>query len=131
MINVHCVPPYRFLVAIPPAPAVSAEVERLRSPLFARIGSFSNRHDLPHITLCFLDLSAEHEPAVLNDIKRVSTGLHGFTPHYQGVTLFPGKRTIWIDPVEKDAIVGALTANPELRSTILDPSTHISPSRRN
>ncbi|MGV3636226.1 MAG: 2'-5' RNA ligase family protein [Flavobacteriales bacterium] len=116
---------HRFLLTILPAPALAAEVERLRTALHARIGSFSGRHNPPHITLCFLDLPAEHEPAVMDAIASGVTGQSGFTLHYNGITHFPDKRTIYIDPVEKEAIavvrtpiVAALKADPRLHAAI-------------
>ncbi|QQR87024.1 MAG: 2'-5' RNA ligase family protein [Flavobacteriales bacterium] len=116
---------HRFLLAILPAPALAAEVERLRTALHARIGSFNGRHNPPHITLCFLDLPAAHEPAIIDAISRGVTGQPGFTLHYHGITHFPDKRTTYIDPVEKEAIavvrtpiVAALTADPRLHAAV-------------
>ncbi|MBL7984411.1 MAG: 2'-5' RNA ligase family protein [Flavobacteriales bacterium] len=116
---------HRFLLTILPAPVLAAEVERLRTALNDRIGSFSGRHNPPHITLCFLDLPAEHEPAVKDAIASGVTGQPGFTLHYNGITHFPDRRTIYIDPVEKEAIaavrtpiVAALKADPSLRVAV-------------
>jgi len=116
---------HRFLLTILPAPALTAEVDRLRAALHARIGSFSGRHNPPHITLCFLDLPAELEPAILAAIAKGTTGQQSFSLQYQGITHFPDKRTIYIDPVEKDAIalvrtpiIAALKADPRLRADV-------------
>lgn len=116
---------HRFLLTILPAPDLAAEVQRLRTTLHARIGSFSGRHNPPHITLCFLDLPAEQEPAIMEAIARGTTGLQVFTLHYNGITHFPDKRTIYIDPVEKEAIalvrtsiVAALKADPRLHAAV-------------
>ena len=116
---------HRFLLTILPAPVLAAEVERLRTVLNDRIGSFSGRHNPPHITLCFLDLPAEHEPAIMYAIASGVTGQPVFTLHYHGITHFPDKRTIYIDPVEKDAIalvrapiIAAMKANDALREAI-------------
>lgn len=95
---------HRFLLTILPAPVLAAEVERLRTVLNDRIGSFSGRNNPPHITLCFLDLPSELEPAVIEAIALGVSGQSGFDLQYQGVTHFPDKRTIYIDPVEKEAI---------------------------
>ncbi|MBK6628857.1 MAG: 2'-5' RNA ligase family protein [Flavobacteriales bacterium] len=116
---------HRFLLTILPAPALAAQVERLRSALHARIGSFSGRHNPPHITLCFLDLPAAHEPAIMDAIARGVTGQPGFTLHYHVITHFPDKRTIYIDPVEKEgiatvrtAILEALKSDPRLHTAV-------------
>ncbi|MCB9184707.1 MAG: 2'-5' RNA ligase family protein [Flavobacteriales bacterium] len=95
---------HRFLLTILPSPALSAEVQRLRVLLHPAIGSFSGRNTPPHITLCFLDLPEAHESAVIEAIARGTYGQQPFTLHYHGITHFPDKRTIYIDPVEKDAI---------------------------
>lgn len=116
---------HRFLLTILPAPGLSVEVQRLRALLHVRIGSFSGRHNPPHITLCFLDLPGDHEPAIVDAIAHGVTGQEGFTLHYHGIMHFPDKRTIYIDPVEKEAIaavrtpiVAALKANDALSEAI-------------
>lgn len=116
---------HRFLLTILPAPVLAAEVERLRTVLNDRIGSFSGRNNPPHITLCFLDLPSELEPAVIEAIALGVSGQSGFDLQYQGVTHFPDKRTIYIDPVEKDAIalvrapiIAAMKANDALREAV-------------
>lgn len=115
----------RFLITVLPSPALSAEVERLKALVHERVGSFSGRHTVPHITLCFLDLPAEHEPAIIRAIAHGATDQRGFTLRYNGITHFPDKRTIYIDPVEKDAIarvrtpiIEALKANSASREAI-------------
>lgn len=116
---------HRFLLTILPSPALSAEVQRLRALLHPAIGSFSGRNTPPHITLCFLDLPKAHESAVIEAIARGTYGQQPFTLHYHGITHFPDKRTIYIDPVEKDAIasvrapiVSALKKDSELRDVL-------------
>lgn len=95
---------HRYLLTILPSTALAAEVLRLRAMLHPRIGSFSGRNTPPHITLCFLDLPEMHEQSIINAIAQGATGQHAFRLHYNGITHFPDKRTIHIDPVEKDAI---------------------------
>jgi len=116
---------HRFLLTILPSSALSAEVDRLKALVHVRVGSFSGRNTVPHITLCFLDLPAEHEPAINEAIARGATGQGSFTLRYNGITHFPDKRTIYIDPVQKDVIatvrtpiVAALMANEALRDAI-------------
>lgn len=125
MLKLWCVQRYRFLLTILPSPALAAEVDRLKALLHARIGSFSGRSTVPHITLCFLDLPSEHEAAIIDAIARGTTDQRGFYLHYNGITHFPDKRTIYIDPVEKDAIatlrtpiIKALKANEALREAV-------------
>lgn len=116
---------HRFLLTTLPSPALSAQVDRLKALVHERIGSFSGRDTPPHITLCFLDLPAEHEPAIIQAISHGATGQQSFTLRYNGITHFPDKRTIYIDPVEKDAIakvrtpvIAALKANDVLREAV-------------
>ncbi|MBK8228363.1 MAG: 2'-5' RNA ligase family protein [Flavobacteriales bacterium] len=113
---------HRFLLTILPAPVLAAEVERLRTVLFDRIGSFSGRNNSPHITLCFLDLTEENEEVILEAITRGTAGRSAFDLHYHGITHFPDKRTIYIDPVEKDAIAAVRT--PIVAALKADPSLH-------
>ena len=119
------VPMYRFLLVIAPAPELSAKVDRLREGLFARIGSFSGRSNPPHITLFFADLPQEREADLCECVAQGVVGQQAFTLHYNGIIRFPDKRTIYIDPVEKDAIatvrapvISALKTNDVLRDAI-------------
>ena len=116
---------HRFLLTILPLPALSTEVERLRERLHARIGSFSGRNNPPHITLCFLDLPSEHEPAIIEAIERGTSDQRPFDLHYNGITHFPDKRTIYVDPVETAAIatvrapiITAMRTNDALREVV-------------
>lgn len=116
---------HRFLLTILPSPALSSEVRRLRALLHPSIGSFSGRNTPPHITLCFLDLPEAHEPAIMEAVALGTKGLQPFALHYQGITHFPDERTIYIDPVEKDAIaavrapiVSAFKEDPALRDAL-------------
>lgn len=118
---------HRFLLTILPSPALSAEVDRLKALVHERVGSFSGRNTLPHITLCFLDVPSEHEPAIIQAIAHGATGQQSFALRYNGITHFPDKRTIYIDPVEKDAIAGvrtsvvaALRSEPRLREAVVE-----------
>ncbi len=116
---------HRFLLTILPSQALSAEVDRLKALVHERVGSFSGRNTVPHITLCFADLSAECERDICGCIARGVVGRKAFLLRYNGITHFPDKRTIFIDPVEKEAIatvrtpiVAALKANDDLREAI-------------
>ena len=116
---------HRFLLTILPSPALSVEVERLKSMVHERVGSFSGRNTVPHITLCFLDVTGYREPAIIEAIAHGASSTRGFTLHYNGITHFPDKRTIYIDLVEKDAvaavrapIIATLKANDALREAI-------------
>jgi len=116
---------HRHLLTILPSPALSAEVDRLKALVHGRVGSFTGRSTVPHITLCFLDLPGEQEPSIVDVIANSAKGQSSFALRYQGITHFPDKRTIYIDPVEKEAIaavrtpvVVALMANEVLRDAI-------------
>ena len=116
---------HRFLLTILPSPALSVEVDRLKTAVHDRVGSFSGRNTVPHITLCFLDVPAEQESAIIEAIAHGLTGQRRFTLRYNGITHFPDKRTIYIDPVDKEAIatvrtplIAALKANDALSEAI-------------
>ena len=118
-------PLHRFLLTILPSTVFSAEVERLKTLVHERVGSFSGRNTVPHITLFFADLPLECERDICEGIARAVVGHKGFLLRYNGITHFPDKRTIYIDPVEKDAIatvrtsiVARLKANDALREAI-------------
>ena len=95
---------HRYLLTILPSPALSGEVDRLKALVHERVGSFSGRNTVPHITLFFADLPLECEGDICESIARGVVGHKGFVLHYNGITHFPDKRTIYIDPVEKEAI---------------------------
>lgn len=97
-------PTHRFLIALLPGPSLSAEVMRIREALHARIGHFSGREVPPHITLCLADLQEESGHAVVEAITRGMNGLRPIDLRLEGITHFPDRRTIYIDPVEKAAI---------------------------
>ena len=97
-------PLHRFLLTILPSPALSGEVDRLKALVHKRVGSFSGRNTVPHITLFFADLLLECERDICEGIARGVVGHKGFPLHYDGITHFPDKRTVYIDPVEKEAI---------------------------
>jgi len=116
---------HRFLLVIKPNPALSAEVERMKELLHAQIGSFSGRNTVPHITLFFADMPSECEGDICVHIAKGLAGHPGFPLRYNGINHFPDKRTIYIDPVEKDAIatvrgpiITALKINETLRVAI-------------
>lgn len=98
---------HRFLLVIPPSPEVSAAVEALRERLFAAIGGFSGRRLMPHITLLFSDAREDAQDALLRALAGLAPGLATFSLSYQGITHFPDRRTIYIDPVEKSAVAAA------------------------
>ena len=116
---------HRFLLTILPSPALSGEVDRLKALVHERVGSFSGRNTVPHITLFFADLPLECERDICEGIARAVVGHKGFLLRYNGITHFPDKRTIYIEPVEKEAIakvrapiVSALKLNSSLRESI-------------
>ncbi|MBL0128577.1 MAG: 2'-5' RNA ligase family protein [Flavobacteriales bacterium] len=95
---------HRYLLVIKPSPEVSAAVSALRERLFARIGSFGGLKVIPHITLFFADLDLEAAEPIMDAIDSGITGQQTFDLRYKGITHFPDKHTIYIDPLEKEAI---------------------------
>lgn len=98
---------YRFLLVIGPDERTDAQVKTWKADLRERIGGYSGSRSIPHITLFFADLPAEREHDVRDGVQQGCVGQRPFTLHLNGITHFPDKRTIYIDPVEKEAI-GAL-----------------------
>jgi 2'-5' RNA ligase len=95
---------HRFLLVIHPHEVLAHQVTAWKEELAQRIGSFSGRHSIPHITLFFADLPASREADVVRGIASGVVGHRAFTLHYDGITHFPDKRTIHVRPVEKEAI---------------------------
>ena len=121
---------FRFLLVISPAPELSALVKRLKTALAEQIGSFSGRHSIPHITLFFADLPAECERDIIEGVAAGVVGHKAFTLRYDGITHFLDTKTIYIDPVDKDAIapvrqsiVDHVSAFPDLRRAVR-PTDH-------
>lgn len=117
-------PTHRYLFVLRPSPEVTAKVQRMREQLYPRIGNFSGRRVIPHITLCFADVTDNEERAI-NQAAGAVAACIPFTLHYAGITHFPDRRTIFIDPVEKEAIrrvreplVTALRAEPSITSAL-------------
>ena len=97
----------------------------MRSSLYASVGSFTGRNTAPHVTLFFADLPVVCEADICQGIFEGVAGQPGFLLRYNGITHFPDKRTIYIDPVEKDSIavvrapiIAAVKVNDTLRDAI-------------
>jgi 2'-5' RNA ligase len=97
-------PTHRYLVLIAPSPVITEQVVRMREQLHAHIGHFSGHQLMPHITLLLADLTEELGGLVIQAVEEGVRSAEPFTLHYAGITHFPDRRTIYIDPVEKDAI---------------------------
>lgn len=95
---------HRFLLVIHPYEALAGQVTEWKEVLAAHIGYFDGRHAVPHITLFFADLPGDLEAVVVKGIKAGVVGHRSFILHYDGVTHFPDRRTIYVAPVEKEAI---------------------------
>ncbi|MCB0773686.1 MAG: 2'-5' RNA ligase family protein [Flavobacteriales bacterium] len=115
----------RFLCVILPPDGLARRVEQERNRLYTAIGSFSGRYLLPHITLFIADLPEACEASTCEAIDQGVIGQHGFTLRYDGITHFPNKRTIYVDPVEKERvaelrrpIIAALKTDERLRGAI-------------
>ncbi len=97
----------------------------MRDLLHARIGHFSGRLLMPHLTLFLADLTEDLGAAVEEGVEAGVQDARPFDLHYAGITHFPDHRTIYIDPVEKDAIarlrgplVEAVRRNEALRAHV-------------
>ncbi|HRD52528.1 MAG TPA: 2'-5' RNA ligase family protein [Flavobacteriales bacterium] len=95
---------HRYLLVIPPSPQVSATVVAMREQLHARTGGFSGRNLMPHITLFFSDAADGLEDELVAVISAAAEQSAGFSLSYRGITHFPDRRTIYIDPTEKQCI---------------------------
>lgn len=94
----------RFLLVIEPTPETSAFVMDAKQALRERVGKFSGMHSIPHITLFFADLPVHFERDLVQGIAGGCLGQRPFELDYSGIMHFPDKKTIYIDPVQKDAI---------------------------
>ncbi len=95
---------YRFLLVISPAPELSAMVSRVKTALAEKVGSFSGRHSIPHITLFLADLPGECERDICEGVAAGIVGHKAFTLHYEGITHFEDRKTIFVHPVEQELI---------------------------
>lgn len=95
---------HRFLLVIHPHAALTEQVAEWKEELASRIGYFSGRYSIPHITLFFADLPGMQEAAVIKGITAGVVGHRSFELHYDGITHFPDRKTIYVAPVEKEAI---------------------------
>lgn len=118
-------PTHRYLVLIAPSASIADEVVQLREQLHARIGHFSGRQLMPHVTLFLADLPEEPGTLVEQGVEAGVQDARPFDLFYAGITHFPDRRTIYIDPVEKDAIarlrvplVEAVRRQEELRDHV-------------
>ena len=101
---------HRFLLSILPSATLSSEVDRLKALVHERAGSFSGRNTIPHLTLFVADLPIEFEQHICEGVARGVIGHKGFLLHYKGITHFPDKRVIYVDPMEKEAIASIRTS---------------------
>ncbi len=97
-------PTHRYLVLIAPSAPIAEEVVRMRDRLHAQIGHFSGRLLMPHLTLFLADLPEDLGATVELGVEAGVQDAQPFDLHYAGITHFPDRRTIYIDPVEKDAM---------------------------
>lgn len=93
----------------------------MRAMLHERIGGFTGRVLMPHITLFLADVPEELGASIAAGIEAGLRHAAPFTVHYHGITHFPDRRTIYVDPVEKEAIahlraplVAAVRSDPAL-----------------
>ncbi|MBL7950880.1 MAG: 2'-5' RNA ligase family protein [Flavobacteriales bacterium] len=110
---------HRFLLVIHPHAALTEQVEEWKDLLASHIGYFSGRHSIPHITLFVADLPGTLEAAVIKGITAGAVGHRSFALHYDGITHFPDRKTIYVAPVQKEAIAPVRSSVAcHVRSTI-------------
>lgn len=68
------------------------------------IGSFSGRNLQPHVTLFLADLDEELEGPIGESLSHGVMGQAPFELGYHSITYFPNRRTIYVDPMEKERI---------------------------
>lgn len=95
---------HRFLLVVLPPATLGRQVTAWKATLRARIGGFSSANTLPHITLFFADVPFALGDDVIRAVDEGTAGRRPFQLHYRGLRHFPDKRTIYIDPIEKEAI---------------------------
>lgn len=115
----------RFLCVILPPAELAEWVVRQREVLHGMIGSFSGRNLQPHVTLFFADLDQEHEGSICEALAKGVVGQAPFDLGYHGIIHFPNRRTIYVDPMEKEriaplrnALIRALQHLPEVASAL-------------
>lgn len=115
------VPTHRYLALIPPSASIGEKVMRMRATLHERVGGFTGRKLMPHITLFLADVPEAMGASIVVGMEASLRHAVPFTIHYQVITHFPDRRTIYVDPVEKEAIahlraplVAAVRSDPAL-----------------
>ncbi len=104
---------YRYLLVISPAKEIVQAVDVIKAQVERAIGTYRYRHSKAHITLFYADLPLECERDLCEGIAR-GVGTHvAFDLHYNGISHFADKRTIYIDPVEKRPI-------DDIRKSVVD-----------
>ena len=121
-------PTHRYLAIIAPSPSVSEAVLHLRHKLHAGIGSFSGCLLRPHITLFIADIPETLGGAVEQGMARAAKQATMFRVTYNGITHFPDKRTIYIQPMEKEAIGHLRVSVLSALSTVEGSRGHIRPT---
>lgn len=101
---------HRYLAIIAPSPPIAKEVVRIREALRALIGDFQGLRLMPHLTLFLADVSEEQGGLIATGIAAGLQNADPFELHYEGIAHFPDQRTIYVDPIEKEAIGALRTA---------------------
>ena len=122
---------YRYLLVISPAMEVAQAVDVLKAQVERAIGTYRYRHSKAHITLFHADLPVECERDLCEGIERGAVGQRKFDLHYDGITHFENKQTIYIDPVEKlpidslrKSVVAHTRSFKRLKKLGINPSDH-------
>ncbi len=101
---------HRYLLCNEASPEVAAMVEACGEQLKDFIQRPRRTTAPVHLTLLLVDMPEELAPQLQAAIERGLKSARPFTLHFDGITHFPDKRTIYAVPVEKDIIVKLASA---------------------
>lgn len=122
---------YRYLLVVGPCDEIAQAVSKLKNQVANAVGEYTYRHSKAHITLLRADLPVECERDLCEGIERGIVGHEAFDLRYDGIAHFEDKRTIYIDPVEKQpidsvrkSIVAHVRRYKRLKKLGIKPSDH-------
>ena len=96
---------FRYLLGVSPSKELIEKVRDLKRLVADRIGPFRSDHSIAHITLLYAYVPMEYERDICECVARGIVGHAPFTLHFEGIKHFPDRKTIYIDPIEKESIV--------------------------
>lgn len=100
----------RYLLCIQAPDEVAGRVERIGLQALPAKSNVRGSSAPVHITVLLLDMLEQSEAELLHAIARGLAGVHAFILHVNGIIHFDDERTIYADPVEKDAVLALAAA---------------------